>query len=259
MKVAAVLTGAGGAYLGFVQDGHDVVACEPPCFPPYSGEPDVLLGSPSLGQEPQRLAEHDRFIALLADVRPRAFVLDTSPALARSKGELRAVYRALKGGGFRVSVKELDDQWLGVARSRRRLVFVGLRDDVAPDEPPPFPKPSDRRTTVADVCPWVVASRERRVTFSTLGDDDSETFLDPAAPLPSNVRSDVRFDVLVGGSRYPRRGLAMAELRRIAGYPDGFPLVGLRSEQVAALDSTASPPMARAVARELAGILGDPR
>lgn len=254
MRVAAVLTGAGGAYLGFMQDGHDVVACEPPCFPSYGGEPDVLLGSPALAQEPSKLEEHDRFIALLGDLRPRAFVLDTSPALAHLKPELRAVYRALKGFGYRVAARELDDQWLGVARSRRRLVLVGLREDVVGD--PPFPKPLRRRTTVADACPWVVASSDRRVTFSPTGSASCETYLDPRAPLPSSVPGDVRFDVLVGGRRYPRRGLAMAELRRIAGYPDGFPLVGVRSAQVAALDSTASPPMARAVAHELAGVLG---
>ena len=114
------------------------------------GELDVLDGSPpcqSFSSAGKRRIGDERgwlwreYVRLLRGLRPRAFVMENVWGMA--KGKMRLVFsecvREMKASGYRVSCRLLDAQWFGVPQSRRRLIWVGLRGDVAavPSHPAP--------------------------------------------------------------------------------------------------------------------------
>jgi site-specific DNA-cytosine methylase len=52
-----------------------------------------------------------------------------------------------------VRAKVLDAQWLGVPQRRKRVIIIGIRDDL--DAEPAFPTPLPFRYSMLDACPWL--------------------------------------------------------------------------------------------------------
>lgn len=124
------------------------------------GQLDMLDGSPPcqgfstagkrrFGDSRNRLFED--YVRLLGAFRPRAFVMENVSGLR--KGKMRIVFAemtlALKAAGYRVSCRELNAWWYGVPQDRRRLIWIGVREDlgIAPSHPSPTVR---RPTTVAE-------------------------------------------------------------------------------------------------------------
>lgn len=145
---------------------------------PFDGPIDVLEGSPPCASfsTAGKRSEHwgsakrysstsqrtddlfDEYVRLVGELRPRAFVAENVSGLVKgvSKGYFKRVLAGLQAKGYRVSARLLDAQWLGVPQQRQRLIFVGLRSDVAPHVAPPFPDPLPYRYSLRDVLPHVV-------------------------------------------------------------------------------------------------------
>src|SRR5690606_10607254 len=81
------------------------------------------------------------YARLIEGIQPIVFVGENVAGLVRgkAKGYFREIMRALKRCGYKVEARLLDAQWLGVPQSRRRLIFVGVRDDLPAS--PAFPDP----------------------------------------------------------------------------------------------------------------------
>ncbi|WP_219911839.1 DNA cytosine methyltransferase [Nonomuraea fuscirosea] len=90
------------------------------------------------------------FTRLLGDLQPKVFVAENVAGLVQgtAKGYFKEILAALRKPGYRVTAKLLDAQWLGVPQARRRLIFVGVRDDLGVD--PAHPAPLPYRYTVRD-------------------------------------------------------------------------------------------------------------
>jgi DNA (cytosine-5)-methyltransferase 1 len=106
------------------------------------GELDVLDGSPpcqgfsTAGKRQLHDARNGlwrEYVRILEDLRPRAFVLENVPGLV--KGKMRLVfsecYRALQACGYHVSARMLNAACFGVPQDRRRLVILGIREDLS--------------------------------------------------------------------------------------------------------------------------------
>lgn len=82
------------------------------------------------------------FARLVRGVQPRVFVAENVRGLVigKAKGYFREILQALMDCGYRVRVKVLDAKWLGVPQSRQRVIFVGVREDLAaePEHPAPL-------------------------------------------------------------------------------------------------------------------------
>ena len=132
------------------------------------GELDVLDGSPpcqgfsTAGK--RELADprnqlYNEFVRLLQGVRPRAFVLENVSGMV--KGKMKVLFvdktRKLKAAGYRVSCRLLDAKWLGVPQSRKRLIWVGIREDIGvdPRHPEPFGRPFSLADAIWDLLPGV--------------------------------------------------------------------------------------------------------
>jgi DNA (cytosine-5)-methyltransferase 1 len=139
----------------------DVLQGSPPCSSfSQAGKRESLWGAERKYSETRQRTDDlfYEFARLLRGLRPRAFVAENVPGLrtGRARGYLQEIAAELKSCGYRVRVQELDAQWLGVPQRRKRLIFVGLRDDVATTVVSPFPRPLPYRYTLADACPWIV-------------------------------------------------------------------------------------------------------
>jgi len=133
------------------------------------GELDVLDGSPpcqgfSMAGK-RRFADSrnrlfEEYVRLLCAFRPKALVMENVSGLAKGKMKLAfaEMMRALKAAGYRVSCRLLNAWWYGVPQSRQRLIWVGIRDDLATG--PSHPLPTTRRpVTVGEACPWIASLR----------------------------------------------------------------------------------------------------
>ncbi len=99
------------------------------------------------------------FIRLLDGLKPRVFVAENVSGLVKgvAKGYFLEILAKLKACGYRVGVKVLDAQWLGVPQARQRTIFIGVREDLG--RAPIFPKPLPYRYTLRDALPWIVRGK----------------------------------------------------------------------------------------------------
>ena len=99
------------------------------------------------------------FVRLLEGLRPRVFIAENVSGLVKgvAKGYFLEILAKLKAAGYRVGVKVLDAQWLGVPQARQRTIFIGVREDLG--RMPVFPQPLPYRYTLRDALPWIVRGK----------------------------------------------------------------------------------------------------
>ena len=115
------------------------------------GELDVLDGSPpcqgfstagkrKFADTRNRLFEE--YVRMVEVFKPRMLVMENVSGLR--KGKMKLIFaemtRALKDAGYKVSCRELNASWYGVPQDRRRLIWVGVREDLAAE--PGHPEPT---------------------------------------------------------------------------------------------------------------------
>jgi DNA (cytosine-5)-methyltransferase 1 len=99
------------------------------------------------------------YIRLIEGLKPKVFVAENVSGLVKgvAKGYFLEILARLKACGYRVGVKVLDAQWLGVPQARARTIFIGVREDLGKD--PVFPKPLPYRYSLREALPWVVRGK----------------------------------------------------------------------------------------------------
>lgn len=237
------------------------------------GQLDVLDGSPpcqGFSTAGRRVLEDPRnglfreFVRLLRGLRPRAFVLENVQGLV--KGKMRLVFadmlRELRASGYVVAARVLDAAYFGVPQHRRRLIVVGARDDldVLPTHPDAATRPTTFRAAVEDLAgtaqcgPVPSPLREMRWRATRRGDAHRERFsllrLAWDRPAPTVLRVSGS-----GGHMHPDepRLLNVAELRRVASFPDQFDFAGDWGSAVSQIGNCVPPLLMRAVAQHVAG------
>ena len=212
------------------------------------------------------------YIRLVEELRPRAFVAENVRGLTIgvARGYLKEIVSEMRTVGYRVSGALLDAQWLGVPQRRKRLILVGLRDDVSGSFQ--FPEPLPYRYTIAEALDGVPEPTGndrapmggeqaiwREWDRLKPGEQSSRYFnlvrTDPHDVCPTvtqstnaaSVASVVHFD--------ERRKFHVTELKRISGFPDDFVLTGEFKRRVERLGRSVVPPMYRAVGEKIADVL----
>lgn len=235
------------------------------------GELDVLDGSPpcqGFSTAGKREMSDDRnqlfheFTRLLSGLRPRAFVMENVSGMV--KGKMRLIFveilRELKSCGYRVSARLLNAMCFGVPQSRQRLIVIGVRDDlgILPTHPRAATGPTSYRAAVADLSstaqcgPPPTPLREQRWRATRRGDAHSQRFSllrlawDRPAPTVLGVSGS-------GGHMHPDepRLLNVAELRRVASFPDQFEFAGDWTDAVSRIGNSVPPLFMRAIAQHL--------
>ena len=144
--------------IGMDQGDIDILEGSPPCASfSTAGKREAGWGKVVKYSETKQRVDDlfDEYTRLVNDLQPKVFVAENVYGLVRgsAKGYFKQILRNLQSCGYRVEVRLLDAAWLGVPQHRRRLFFMGVRNDLG--IAPAFPKPWKFQYTLRDVMPWI--------------------------------------------------------------------------------------------------------
>ena len=220
------------------------------------------------------------YARLVRGIQPKTFVAENVSGLVKgtAKGYFKLILKELQDCGYEVKASLLDAARLGVPQSRERIIFVGVRKDLAErfGVHPCFPAPMPYSYTLADALDGVKQDeKERDVKL-----DDCRRFAIGGVlrKLPRNPRRIIGGDEVTGGSYFnlirtslfkpcatvcqgggkpsaagtchptEDRKFTVPELKRIFSVPDDFVMTGDYAQQWERLGRMVPPLMMKAVA-----------
>lgn len=171
------------------------------------------------------LFEH--FVRLLRGVQPKVFVAENVPGLLapKSKGYFIMILRSMESAGYTVRAAIVDPSLLGVPQRRRRLVFIGVRNDLKtiPVFPKPYTRPPMRVSEVLPEVGWLYRGDSRFTTSDEPG---------PTVVAEDHHQAVTGF-ASCGGWYKDRHGTllkySIPQLKRYFGFPQDFILDGVNT------------------------------
>lgn len=245
------------------------------------GELDVLDGSPPCQGftkvHKRKLVDtrnqlYKEYVRLLKAFQPRAFVMENVSSMV--EGSMQSAFveilNELKSCGYRVSVRVLNTKYYSVPQSRKRVIFIGLRNGI-----PCHPAPIQHSTvfiqhpyTVKDAIALVANHKmlakpiqpayAKRWSETRKGHVHHERFSlqrlcwnKPASTILSTVREGCT------GMFHPDecRMLSIGELQRLASYPDAFQFTGSYKDMHARIGNSVPPLFMKAIAEHVHKLL----
>lgn len=242
------------------------------------GELDLLDGSPpcqgfSTAGSRNLFDERNylflEFVRILQGLMPRTFVMENVAGMIRGRQRVlfAEIFRRLSGVGYKVKAKLLDASLLGVPQRRRRVVFIGVRDELNVEPAFPVPDsvpvacgpvlaglPVDSSVTVHEGSVWVWARTQPGKSFSTVhpkGYWFNAVKVNPAAPAPTiTAMVAPACKYFCNGAfhwEHPRT-LNIAEIKRVSTFPDDFKISGSFADQWSRIGNSVPPKMMAAIA-----------
>lgn len=178
------------ARLGLAVGELDVLEGSPPCASFSSaGRREAHWGKvKKYSDKAQRVDDlFGEFVRFVRAMRPKVFSAENVQGLVRgtAKGHFLEILKSLKACGYRVAAKVLDAAWLGVPQYRKRLIFVGVREDLG--KAPAFPSPLPYLYTVRDALPWiqrVSSNKSFEMIWKSAATNPSPTVCASSATVP---------------------------------------------------------------------------
>lgn len=240
------------------------------------GELDILDGSPpcqGFSTAGKRVIDDERnnlffeYTRLLNGLKPRAFVAENVSGMV--KGKMRSVFRCvieeLVGCGYQVKAWMLNTKNYGVAQSRRRVFFVGFREDLGITPTPPVG--STKTIAMGKVLDGISGGPERLTSIARRywpllrpGESASKYHpkghwfglikCDPNKPCPTIISGGMR---LVHWSE--RRYLGPLELSALSSFPKDFKFPCSNLDTIKQIGNCVPPKMTEAIARHVCSLL----
>lgn len=275
------------AAAGVEQGEVDVLEGSPPC----SSFSTAGRGAAGWGKESRYSDTRQRtddlffeFARILDGVQPRAFVAENVPGLAQgaSQGYFASICDSLRDEcGYLLTVHKIDAMWLGVPQHRERLIFVGLREDVAadlridPEACVPVPRPHaisirkalatlpdpDRRElrdrAAASIEGASIGAEWHRLAEGDSPRGSSFSLIRAAMDAPCPTITATAATVSAAGVTHPQepRKFTPAELKALASFPHDFKLRGTFQQRSERIGRAVPPFMMRAVAGRIRAVL----
>jgi len=202
------------------------------------------------------------YARLLNDLQPKVFIAENVSGLVKgtAKGYFLLILKALKDCGYNVAAKVLDAQWLGVPQARKRLIFIGVRNDLGIN--PVHPSPCSFQYTVRDAfmgLPDDGPSFEKYKLFQHWKEcppSGSHPRLINLKRLRWGAPANTICQTWGNGTAaitHPDKPLypSIAQLKRIGGFPDDFELRGTFGQQWERIGRAVPPVMACAIAKSI--------
>ncbi len=250
----------------------DVIGMKP-------GELDILDGSPpcqGFSTAGKRRISDPRnhlfkeYVRLLKELQPKVLVMENVAGLVR--GQMKPVFveilTALKESGYQVRARLMDAQYYGVPQRRKRVIFIGVRQDldISPSHPLPETRPILLKEALADLKPplkvlYPKGTAARLAECLKPGEDGSRlrtrlggkvrdyslkrlSWYKVAPTICKSVRPGQCGLLHPEESRY----MATEELKRIASFPDNYQFTGSLEEQWARIGNSVPPLLMNAIA-----------
>ena len=253
------------------------------------GELDVFDGSPPC-QGFSSCGKHDlnddrnllfeEFARLLIEIQPKSFVMENVSGMI--KGHMKRIFikilSVLRDCGYQVKAELLNAQFFNVPQRRRRVIFVGIRNDLnlQPTHPKPTSQPiilrkaledcpNDKEqrmvcSKIAKVLPYMTSktdANKRKILFKkVLGKSSGyiNTMLLAWGEVPPTLcKQEIAHTGLIHPDK--QRYLSLSEAKRICSFPDDFKFVGGRKKGIERLGNAVPPKMMEAIALHIRSIL----
>lgn len=216
------------------------------------------------------------FIRILKVIRPKVFLTENVPALVtgKNKGYFNNIFTQMRESGYKVKCTILDASHYHVAQKRRRLFFMGVRNDF--NISPSFPSIQTKRSMIVkDVLNDIVnqeweleeakdMNRGSKMWLRRIrpGEKGSNAHPNKSYHSLSRISYDRPAPTIIGVSpnslgNHKRsslchpiedRYLTITELKRIASFPDDFILTGNFCQQWERIARAVPPNLMRAIA-----------
>lgn len=212
------------------------------------------------------------FTRLLAGLQPRAFVMENVSGMV--KGKMRLIFvdilRELKACGYRVSARLLNAMYFGVPQSRQRLIFVGVREDLAggPGHPRAAGRPrtvreafdgcdnqgallSGKALSLAQRIPPGDSNGGGKYSLALNGTTNNFGLCRLAWDKPSFTlpKTTILSSSLLQPDRDER--ITISQAKRCSSYPDSFEFIGTFEQQWARIGNSVPPLFMRAIAQHV--------
>lgn len=205
-----------------------------------SGELSVLDGSPPcqgfsmIGKrniDDPRNVLFAEFVRLLKELRPKVFVMENVTGLVQ--GHMKKYYleivETLRSCGYRVNGQILNAQYFSVPQKRRRVIIIGVRDDldILPSHPLPQTRPSGpKKESHSDG--RVLTEKEnykvRRHKTKNIMKKSAFGYHEITEREP--VNTIIKTHILTNGFYWPEGNVlrmpSETELKRMGSFPDDF-------------------------------------
>ena len=164
----------------------DVFEGSPPCASfSIAGKRENKWGEVSKYSETEQQTDDlfFEFARLLKGLQPKVFVAENVAGLVggTAKGYFKMIMRELKDCGYKVEAQLLNAKWLGVAQARKRVIIMGVRNDL--DAVPVYPKPLQYSYSIKDACPWITGGGLMKGSYGAI----SRTFATWSSSFPSRT------------------------------------------------------------------------
>ena len=216
------------------------------------------------------------FSRLLRGLQPKVFVAENVAGLVRgrARGYFKEILTELRSAGYVVSARVLDASWLGVPQARQRLVFVGVRRDLAATYgvEPIFPLPLAYQYSLTDAISLggEVLTNDpetghkisleghavgREWDKTPIGGSSDKYFqlVRPALNKPIGTITATGGQIGAASVAHPtqKRKFTLAEVRRLSSFPDDFVLTGTFQQRYERIGRSVPPFLYFAVAKTL--------
>lgn len=202
------------------------------------------------------------FIRLLRGLQPAAFVMENVPGLITGKMYLvfAEIMRELKSSGYRVSARLVNMAYFRVPQNRKRVIFIGVREDLGKD--PTHPKPERVPYVLREVLDgdYRLKQAQAETPESAIkhwhqcrpGEYNKDRF-SLNRGYWSGVPRTVMSEAGSSGHMHPDipRMLTVGEVQRIQSFPDPFDFVGSWRQGIHCIGNSVPPMFMRAVAEHL--------
>lgn len=244
-------------YLAGIEEGElDLLDGSPPCQS-YStaGKRDM--------NDPRGQLFHE-YVRLLRGLKPKVFVMENVPGLVKGKMKLifAEIMRELKASGYQVLCKKLNAMYFYVPQSRERLIFIGVRNDLATESP--FPSATSRPITARKALEGVTTINilfdMQKDMWAKMrpGQSGSQVHpkghwfnfmkLDPNKPAPMVAKEAGNAKHCYWAKPF---GLSIDGYKRISSFPDPFNFIGSYGNKKNRIGNSVPPLFARALAINL--------
>jgi len=241
------------------------------------GELDILDGSPPCqgfsiaGKrkfDDTRNYLYKEYIRILNGLKPKVFVMENVSGLIQGKMKLifAEIMKELKLSGYNVKCKLMNTMYYGVPQSRKRVIFIGVRNDLGIE--PSYPKPKTVPITVEEAFKnvknktYLIPKKEYIIKqMNTLKPGESLSKYYNKNKFYSCIRipkdrpsmtltSTIFYDISLWHYNEPRN-ITIEEAKRIASFPDDFKFIGNYKEQWARIGNSVPPLFMKAIAEHI--------
>ena len=241
------------------------------------GELDIFDGSPpcqgfsTAGKRDfcdPRNQLYNEYIRLLRGLQPKVFVMENVSGMVKGKMKLifKDILTELKASGYQVSARLMNTMYYNVPQSRKRMIFIGVRNDlnITPSHPKPQTQPISVKEALKDVkvgeVKYLEGPKALLIDKVKPGENMSKythnkyfnTYrVDPNKPL---ITISKTFG-LSWGSFFAHwdsnRSLSIEELQRLGSFPDNFKFIGKFEDKWARIGNSVPPNFMKAISEHV--------